>query len=173
MLYVKNLLKKFGINLGPKIKKVELFSSIDNLPQWNWAKVHETGNLSYLKKLESYRKLEEDNSADLQDLWLSIYDEYLEEFGLSKEYKELLEKKKEIAALKNEFIITENRSLLNFIKIEEMELKASFDKSEGMSFESVVIGIEKIQKVNLKVKEITVYEYNNYLRTLKKQKDGE
>ncbi len=169
MLFVKNLLKRFG---KKSLHKSEVFSSIDDLPQWNWSQIHKTGNLAYLKKLNTYRKIEIDNSLVLEKIWLSIYDEYLEEFGLSKEYKEILERKKEIARLKNEFIMTDNRSLLNFIKIEELELEATFDKSESMSFESVVIGIEKIQKIRLNPKEITVYVYHNYLRTLKEQKDG-
>lgn len=168
MLFVKSLFKKLDKKLQPE----KLFSSIDDLPQWNWSMIHKTGNLSYLKKLDSYRKIEEDNTNVLESIWLNIYDEYLEEFGLSKEYKDILERKKEIARLKNEFIMTDNRSLLNFIKIEEIELEATFDKSESMSFESVVIGIERMQKVSIDVKKITVYEYNNYLRTLKEQKDG-
>lgn len=168
MLFVKSLFKKLDKKLQPE----KLFSSIDDLPQWNWSMIHKTGNLSYLKKLDSYRKIEEDNTNVLESIWLNIYDEYLEEFGLSKEYRDILERKKEIARLKNEFIMTDNRSLLNFIKIEEIELEATFDKSESMSFESVVIGIERMQKVSIDVKKITVYEYNNYLRTLKEQKDG-
>ena len=169
MLFVKSLFRKQEENLPTS----EVYSSIDDLPQWNWSQVHKTGNLAYIKKLKSYRKLELDNSLVLEQLWLQIYDEYLEEFGLSKEYKEILDRKKHIARMKNEFIMSSDRSLLNFIKIEELELEASFDKSEGMSFESVVNGIEKLQKIPIKIKEITVYEYNNYLRTLKEQKDGE
>ena len=168
MLFVKSLLKKLEEKSQPK-----LFSSIDDLPQWNWTMIHKTGNLAYIKQLDSYRKVKEDNSLVLEQVWLSIYDEYLEEFGLSKEYKEILERKKEIARMKNEFIMTDNRSLLNFIKIEELELEASFDKSEGMSFESVVIGLERVQKIHIDIKKITVFEYNNYLRTLKDTKDGE
>ena len=170
MLFVKNLLKKLDFNLQPdKLEKV--YSSIDDLPQWNWEQIHKTGNLAFIKELKSYRKIKEDKSATLQQLWEDIYNEYLTEFGLSKQYLDLLERKKKLARLKNEFILTDDRSLLNFIKIEQMELDASFDKGAGMSFESVVIGIEKIQKVNIKIKEITVYEYNNYLRTLTQQKD--
>ncbi len=171
MSFVRNLFKKSEENLQPK-EVVEVFNSIDNLPQWNWTMVHKTGNLSYIKRLDTYRKIEDDSSEELEKAWLSIYDEYLEEFGLSKEYKEILERKKDIARMKNEFIMTDNRSLLNFIKIEELELEATFDKSEGMSFESVVNGIEKIQRIPIKIKEITVYEYNNYLRTIKDSKDG-
>lgn len=170
MLYVKSLLKKLGYNSQPeKLEKV--YSSIDDLPQWNWEQIHKTGNLAYIKQLKNYRKIKKDKSPTLQQLWEDIYNEYIDEFGLSKQYVDLLERKKKLARLKNEFILTDNRSLLNFIKIEQMELDASFDKSAGMSFESVVIGIEKIQKISIKTKEITVYEYNNYLRTLTQQKD--
>ena len=35
----------------------------------------------------------------------------------------------------------------------------------------VVVGIERIQKMPINVKKITVYEYNNYIRTLKDQKN--
>ncbi len=167
MLFIKSLFKKFEEKSQDKI-----FSSIDDLPQWNWVQIHKTGNLAYLKKLDSYRKIELNTSSTLEQIWLDIYNEYLEEFGLSKEYKEILDRKKEIARLKNEFIMTDDRSLLNFIKIEELELESTFDKSETMGFESVVIGIEKIQKVNIKIKEITVYEYNNYIRTLNNSDNG-
>lgn len=170
MLFVKNLLKKLGYNLQPE-KLAKVYSSIDDLPQWNWEQVHKTGNFAYIKQLKNYRKIEVDKSPTLEQLWEDIYNEYLEEFGLSKQYLDLLERKKKLARLKNEFILTDDRSLLNFIKIEQMELDAAFSKGEGMSFESVVIGIEKIQKINIKTKEITVYEYNNYLRTLTQQKD--
>lgn len=168
MSYVRNLFKKLDVKSQPKV-----YSSIDDLPQWNWNKVHETENLAYLKKLDNYRKLEVDEGQVLIDIWHEIYNEYLDEFGLSKEYLDMLEHKKRIARMKNEFIQTDNRSLLNFIKIEEMELAATFDKTEGLSFEQVVVGIERIQRQHIDVKKITVYQYNNYIRTLKENSDGE
>lgn len=171
MLFVKNLLQKLGIKSASN-KPSKVYSSIDDLPQWNWVQIHKTGNLAYIKKLDSYRKLEKDNSLTLESIWLDIYDEYLEEFGISKSYKEILERKKNIAKLKNQFILTSDRSILNFIKIEELELEATFDKTEVQGFESVVVGIEKIQRIKINPKTITVYEYNNYLRTLNEQNNG-
>ena len=168
MSFVKSLFKK---SEGKSQAKV--FSSIDDLPQWNWSQVHKTGNLAYIKKLNSYRNIELDSSATLEKLWVDIYDEYLEEFGLSDEYKEIIRRKKSIARMKNEFIMTDNRSLLNFITIEEMELETILGNSGGMSFESVVVGIEKIQGIKLIAKNITVYDYNNYLRTINNQSNGE
>ena len=89
MLFVKSLFNKYAKNL--QHKPASVYSSIDDLPQWNWVQIHKTGNLAYIKKLDTYRKLDQDSSSTLEQIWLNIYDEYLEEFGLSKEYKELLE----------------------------------------------------------------------------------
>lgn len=166
MSYVQNLLNWLG-RKSAESNTPKIYSSIDDLPQWNWVQIHKTGNLAYIKKLDNYRNIEEDNSLVLEQVWLSIYDEYLTEFGLSKEYKHILDRKKEIARLKNEFILTDNRALLNFIKIEELELEATFDKSETMGFESVVVAIEKEQKFRIEVKKITVFDFNNYIRSLK------
>ena len=167
MLFVKSLYKKSGLS-----SQLNTFKSIDDLPQWNWVQIHKTDNLAYLKKLDSYRKIENETSKELNEIWTTIYDEYLEEFGLSTEYLEHLNKKKELSMLKNEFILTGDRNLLNLIDIEEAELLDSYTKSEATTFESVVIALEKIQKVPIDVKKITVYQYNNYLRTLKENKDG-
>ena len=167
MLFAKSLYKKSGSNLQPK-----LYKSIDDLPQWNWVQIHKTDNLAYLKKLDSYRKIEKEVTNELQDLWQTIYDEYLEEFGLSKEYIEHLNKKKEIARLKKEYILTGDRNILNLIDIEEAELIDSYTKTESQEFESVVVGIEKMQGIRIDPKKITVYQYNNYIRNLKEKKDG-
>ncbi len=157
---------------GYKYQHKALFTSIDDLPQWNWVQVHKTNNFAYLKKLNSYRKLETDRSKKLEQLWFQIYDEYLAEFERSKEYEELMECKKSIARMKNEYILTEDRNLLTFIKIEELELEHTLKKGKGMSFESVVVSIQKIQGINIPVKEITVYSYNNYLRALNNNTNG-
>jgi hypothetical protein len=164
-----------GISLS---KKLECFSehntytSIYNLPQWNWTMVHKSGNLSYLKKLHTYRNIGEDQSKELEEIWYQIYDEFIEEFGLSKEYRELIEKKKRIAQMKNDYIQTEDGFLLTLIDIEEIEFNSTFDKSEGLGYEAMVVAIEKRQGMAIDPRTLTVYKYNNYIRTLKAEKNG-
>ncbi len=169
MTYLElNLLKKRGHSFKQQLK----YTSIDNLPQWNWVQIHKTGNLAYLVILPSYRKLKEDNTKELKELWNEIYDEYLEEFGFSKEYKELLECKRQIAMLKNEYIATSDRSLLNLIEMEELDFKNTFDSSESLGYEEICLAIEKRQGLPINPKELTVYKYNHYIRTLKAQSNG-
>ena len=55
--------------------------------------------------------------------------------------------------------------------MEEIELANTFQMGETMRFESVIAGLERHFKREIDIKTITVYKYNNYLRTLS-EKDG-
>lgn len=174
MSFVKSLFKKLGKKLQLKywILTGKVYKSIYKLPQWNWNQIHQTNNYGYLIKKTSYLKLELDNSKELKQIWYHIYDEFIEEFGLTKSYLELLEAKKRIAAMQHQYIQTGDRSILNMIEIEEMDMKEQFEKNEGVRFEAIVMAIEKRQSMPIDPKEITVYKFNNYLRTLKEQKQN-
>ena len=76
MLFVKSLFN-WHENQSQHNDPGGVYSSIDDLPQWNWVQIHKTGNLGYIKKLENYRNIKIDNSLVLEQLWLQIYDEYL------------------------------------------------------------------------------------------------
>lgn len=143
------------------------YNSIDNLPYWNWQKIHETGNFSYLKKLESYRDIDIDTSKDLEAKWEEIYEEFIEEFGISENYKEMLERKVNICNLKNDYVQSGDRVILNYIKLEEKLLK-DYEVKEEITFREMVNKIEKHQGVILNAKEITVAKFFSYLNTLKK-----
>ena len=53
---------------------------------WNWEKIHSTSELKYL----FINRISIDNSEELEKIWRKIYDEYLIEFGLSQDYKDIL-----------------------------------------------------------------------------------
>lgn len=167
------LLKKFFKKKSEPLLQRELYKSIDDLPQWNWNQIHKTGNYAYLEKLESYRKVEKENSKEFQEVWFNVYNEFMDEFGLSERYVQLLEARKLIATLKLEFVKTGERSLLNDIEIEEADLINEFESKDDVTYESVVTAIEKRQSLPIDPKKITVYKFNNYLRTFKETKNGE
>ena len=145
------------------------YDSIYNLPQWNWNKVMSTGNFQYLKVAESYKNIESDNRYYLTKQWNEIFDEYLEEFGRSEKFLEILSKKKSIASLKNRFIQTGDRILLNFIRIEESELESLLNDEEGIDFGKMITIFEEKFKREIGVRDITVYQYHNYVRTFSKK----
>lgn len=60
--------------------------------------------------------------AVLRKRWEALYDGYLTRFGISDHYAKVIEKKKEIAALKVQRMETGDRTINTFIKIAEVEL---------------------------------------------------
>ena len=165
-----------GVSLYKKREnylEVELYKSIDNLPQWNWNKIHQTGNLAYLKKLDTYRNVESDLRCYLEIIFDNIYDDYIEEFGFSSRFLEIQEKKKEIARLKNKFIQTDEQFILTLIDIEEIDLNNLLKEGGGDTFESICVEIEKRTGIEVDPRKITVYRYNNYLRNFKDKANGE
>lgn len=89
-----------------------LYKSIETLPLWNWQKIHETNDLSYLGK-----------SRNIIDVWLKISDEFVDEFGISDAYRAILELQKDIAILNIDMILDDDPSLQTFIDIKEHELR--------------------------------------------------
>jgi hypothetical protein len=131
---------------------------------YNWQKIHDTNELKYL----FVNKQEIENNELLERRWSSIYDEYLEEFGLSKEYKDILKAKRKIANLQADYIIKGDRILLNFINIEKNALESMYESTKkGSSFRDSLVHLEKMQGIKINTKEITVADYYNYLRSIK------
>lgn len=132
---------------------------------YNWQKIHETGELSWLFN----KRVKIDNTTELELVWANIYDEYLHIFGLSNDFKEVLELKKSIAIQKADYIIKEDRVLLNYIAVDEERLKSLYEKTKGgADFRESLIHIEKMQSIKINTKKITVADYYNYLRWLNK-----
>ena len=140
------------------------YSSIDDLPMYNWKKIHDTDELKWL----FVTKQEVENNELLERRWALIYDEYLNEFGLSDEYKEILKVKRKIANLQADYIIKGDRVLLNFINIEKNALESLYDTSKkGSTFRDSLVHLEKMQGIKINTKQITVADYYNYLRSIK------
>ncbi|MBU3681639.1 MAG: hypothetical protein FGM16_06845 [Flavobacterium sp.] len=105
----------------------------------------------------------------LQMKWSVVYDGYIERFGLSEDYTKLIEKKKEIAALKVERMVTGQKSLNTFIKIAELELEAlqKGDRKDEIDFYESKAQVEKQLGFVLDPKKITVAEFYSYIKVIK------
>lgn len=159
------------MSLG-KQSKDEYYDSIDTLPQWNWSKVHETSNFSYLKKLESYKDVEFENTIKQKNLWTEIYDEFLEEFELSKSFNEIRNKKLRIAKLQLNFINSLDRSILNDIDLEEYELSLITEEKGSLKMRDAITLMEEKMRRDIDIKTISVAKYHTYLKNLSKNGRG-
>ena len=160
-------MKGFRTRFGKKLP--DHYESIDELPIYNWFKVHETSSFEYL--LYVRKKLERWEVRRLNELWMVLYKQYIERFGYSEQFIEVMSKKREIALLKVDYITSGDKSLKVFIQIAEKELEemngADVDFYESKSM------LEKSLGFYIDIHKMTVAEYYSHFQVAKKIKPNE
>lgn len=149
-----------------ELKQLNCFRSIDELPIKSWFDIHNSGDYRLL--LKEIVTINETDFEKLFDLWQEMYNDYMERFGLSEEFKENLDKQIEIAKLKAQLIITGKKHLRTIIRIKEEELNS--DNSgikKPLGLEELLAKMSKSYGFKLESKELTVVQYYSYLKALK------
>jgi hypothetical protein len=146
--------------------KEEYFNSIEELPIWNWWKISETGNLIYLHKDNNYEK----EDYNLVELWNELQDEYLNEFGITEEFRQVLSLKKKWINRKSEFLITGDRFILNDIDIIESDIKETMTSKVTVNKDDTVIMLEEKLSFPLDPKKMSVKKYYSYINYYSKKK---
>lgn len=136
------------------------YNSIEILPLWNWWKIAETGNLVYLYKREIYKG--EDWS--LSDKWDIIMNEFLNDYGLTPEYQELLRLKKEWIEKRTDYLLNGmDRFLMFESELIEIDIKDAMSIKIKAKKEDTVIMLEEKLGRELDPKKITVKKYHDYI----------
>lgn len=145
--------------------KMQWYKSIDELPIFNWFKIQDTNDVSWMmikkKKMTTYRLLV------LNKAFSDCQAEYLDAFGVNETYKKILMLKWQISVLRSEMVIHEKRTNKVFIDLKEIELKGILSESKKTETGNVRVMIEKHMGFKLNEKEITVKEFYEYLNDLK------
>ena len=147
----------------------DYFNSIDNLPIWNWWKIAESGNLIYLQKLEDYDG-KEDYTMKAFELWNKLQDEYLDEFGITDEFRQMLTLKKKWIKAKTDFLVTGERFKLTEIDIIEAQISETMTTKVNVKKEDSMIMLEQKLSFPLDEKKLSVKKYYNYINHFSKQK---
>lgn len=134
------------------------------MPVWNWNQVHETGDLKYLLIADNYKGLEDHNTEEMAALWMDLYQQYIDEFGINDNFKRYMQKKQQLCAKISEYIQTGDKFKKNKINILELDIKAMVDDKEPQKFGEVVAGVEKFFGFQIDPKVLTVQKYYNYLK---------
>ena len=147
--------------------KKDYFNSIEDLPIWNWWKIAETSSLIYLQKLDFYDK--EDYSYHAFELWNKLQNEYLEEFGITDEFRQMLELKKKWINKKSEFLLTGERFKLTEIDIIEVQINDTMTSKITVDKDDTLIMLEQKLGRELNPKNISVKKYFKYVNHFSKQ----
>ena len=135
---------------------IKRYSEIDEILLFNWNKCCE-GAYNYVR-LEP-TKQDEITEQDVL-AWEQVYSDYIKHFGLNKMYERYLKVSTKIATAQNNYVQTNQRRLLNVIRILEFDLeKIKSEMSKGTSIELVLMHLSKYMNFHQDPKKITVLQF--------------
>jgi hypothetical protein len=141
------------------------YTSIDELPLYSWRKINETNDLKWMFKSGKGQV-----NKKIVEAWGKLFDEFIDAFGISDQFLQILEKKKQIAILTAEMYLYNDRSRETFIDIEKWELsKLLEDEGKGSSFHETKAHIEKEMGFQINERTTSVLDYYTYLNLLKEK----
>jgi flagellin-specific chaperone FliS len=144
--------------------------SIEDLPVWNWWNIHKEGDYKFLIKkywgvlsFITPRKLK---IKLFNKVFEELQSEFIDTFGIDKNYAQYLRKKVEIELLKIKVAKTGDLSHGFMIDVITEELNMYLNKETGGNFNQGVIAIEKYMGFRLVVKLTSVFEYYSYVKSI-------
>jgi len=135
--------------------KVKYYDSIDTMPTFNYLKVVDEDNITFMIKKKGL-------FGNHERAFENIQRQLVDRFGLSESFIEIIELQKEIIALKCEVAISGDKFNNTFIRIHEEELKQKLEQKSLKSNELKIL-IEKWIGFKLNLHELSVSEWFSYL----------
>jgi len=139
-------------------------TDINELSMWLWRKAQE-GDLKALKIKKNTFVLK----YYLNKAKRKVENQYIETFGIDKGFKKYLDLICKIQLLKNKIAISGDKSDQIFVDMLEVELgELTENKNLNDNFDETTVLIEKFMQFKIDLKKTNVFEYYNYLNSLKK-----
>lgn len=149
-------------------KKLELYTTIEDLPIGNFQRIMKEGDLKYMIYKGKFKKK---HLPKLEKAWIDCYNQYLQTFGLNKMYLLVLEQEEKIAKLICDRWIKDLKHLNGVIKHEEQVLKQMILPTKGVkkSFEEDLAIIQKHNGFVIDPKKTSVKMFFTYVKMLEKE----
>lgn len=140
------------------------YTSIDDMPIYNWFKCVENSQFAWC--LKEQKELNVTEAEKCKDAFNSIYNQFLDKYGISETLKDIIELQNKILVNRIEIALDGDKSRLLFIKIDTIELNKLLEaKSPPANYSK--IAIEKAMGFQINTKQTTVTEYYDYLEAIK------
>lgn len=160
-IYLLSKSKAWYKNTFIEPSKKRYYTSLEGLPLKNWLKICE-GDYTYTRKNRKKGR----NNKDLL-AFIYINDDYINRFGLGKQYLKILNLLRKKALLELDYVITGDRAKLTAIEIEEANLKTSYEnKGKPITIETTLIYISKFLGTWVNVETVTALEYFSLVDSL-------
>ncbi len=138
----------------------ETYNTIETMPIWNWTEILKTGDLKHL-----FVKGRGRVSEKLGDLWDTLQDEYIKEFGLDENFKKQLRLLVKKAKLNYEYVLTGDRFINTKLIMVEADLNA-LNTQKSVTFYELKDHLEKHKGFRIDPKTTTVIEWHYALKNM-------
>lgn len=147
----------------------EVYISLDELPIKIWWDINETGNISLLLKRKM--AINQNHILILNETFRNLINAFIKEHGFSDKYKEVIEKKKEMALHYVNLIVKEDNTEKVHIRILEREIKelqAEMSIHKGKNLDLKVY-VDKFMGYSIDIYKYSVSEYMNCIKMMEAQ----
>jgi hypothetical protein len=128
------------------------------MPYYNWNKIVKEKNYDYLCK---WYRFSDGICAKHFDILMA---EFIDFIGVSEDYRKYLNTLVELEMLNIDYLVSEDRSLLTFIKLKELEL-LELEKVEKKKEINVIVYVEKYLGFSLAL-DVSVKKFYSYLKMM-------
>jgi hypothetical protein len=152
-----------------KLFKVEFYDSVENIPIYNYWKTEETGELKYLAIGKNYEKAFFYDPAEALKAWDKVNKSYLDVFGVSDHYKDVLMLQREVVL--NDYIWHTQREPIAKVYAREAQKQLdSMKKDESVQVDKndQIFMIEKEMGFEVDIKTMTIKKFYSYIKAINK-----
>lgn len=177
-IYWSNYVKSFSLNC---------YDNIDFLPVYFWFKYQQNNHgrnllieprketkkawFYFLSSGRHFRKVE---TQHLNELWAKIYDQYIELYGFSETFLEILNKEKEIALIRCELIESGDNIFYTHEEIAIQELEALQNKNIGThNYNETIAAIDNILGTQIDEFKTSVARFYGYIKMIESRNTKE
>lgn len=142
----------------------KIYRDISELPIWNWVQIMKKKDLKYLYKDDDYGHLKSQES--FVEVWDEMYLDYLNRFGLTNDYMDVLEKRKLIAKKQIRIAVYNDTAEQTFLEIEELELEDMLKKYDKYEFTDNLANLEASLKFIIDPKVLSTEKYFSHIKRI-------
>lgn len=135
------------------------YNSIDNCTIYAFDKVSQTGNFDYLLTADKW-----DANVDQEEVWAKIYNEYIELFGLSNQFKNFIMYSKQAVDYYAKAYTTGNKEYITKAELSQAKADNYYKTVDGANLFTNMAKLSRVVGFRLNPKEITVREYHSYIQ---------
>lgn len=150
--------------LYPFTKRLNYYKSIEELPVYNWFKIQETNDLRHI--LKKYGEVSKKELFELEKAITSLTDQYIDTFGISYEFRQQLELKRDIRVMEIDFFLTQDKFKLTFINHKKAQLKVLVTRINKAETGNVKVYVSKYMGFQVDYKKMSVREFYETLREI-------